>query len=499
MKEFVQLVLVRFDMVVLCYFLLVNSVYTALLISSGIEMRYHLLKLRTESRWRVLQSDLTPSISLLAPAHNEAATVTESVQAMLGLYYPSLEVVVIDDGSSDATVAVLAERFQLVAIEPAFANRVNSAKVEALYRSRSHPNLVVVAKQNGGKADALNAGLNVASGRLVCAIDADTLIEPDALLRMVQPFVSDDRVVAVGGTIRVVNASETRGGRVVRVRAPRRALPGFQVVEYLRAFLFGRLGWNRLGGNLIISGAFGLFERSLVLDAGGYAHDTIGEDMELVARLRRRSYETHAPGRVAFIPDPVAWTEVPETFRGLGRQRDRWHRGLADVLRRNRRLLFNPRYRAFGLVVYPYFVIVELLAPVVEACGLVGLILGLFIGAVDWPFAALYFAVAYGYGLCLALLTFVLEEYSFHRYEGLADRAKLLAWALLENFGYRQLTVVWRLQGLRKFLKGRTDWGVMERKGFSAPTPAPAPSAGAGGVAGGGTLHPPREPTRQGE
>jgi cellulose synthase/poly-beta-1,6-N-acetylglucosamine synthase-like glycosyltransferase len=467
----VKLVLVRFDVFVLCYFLLVNSVYAVLLVSSGMEMRNHLLRLRAESRWRVLQSDLTPSISLLAPAHNEAATISESVQAMLGLYYPSLEVVVVDDGSTDATVAVLAERFELVAIEPAFAHWVDSAPVEALYRSRTHPNLVVVAKENGGKADALNAGLNVASGRLACAIDADTLIEADALLRMVRPFLDDNRVVAAGGTIRVVNASQTRGGRVVHVRAPRRALPGFQVVEYLRAFLFGRLGWNRLGGNLIISGAFGLFDRVAVLDAGGYARDTVGEDMDLVVRLRRRSYATGGPGRVAFIPDPVAWTEVPETFRGLGRQRDRWHRGLADVLRRNRGALFNPRYRAFGLVVYPYFLLVELLAPVVEALGVLGLCVGLAIGAVNWPFAALYFAVAYGYGVCLAALTLVLEELSFHRYEGLGDRAALMFWSLTENVGYRQLTVVWRLRGLIKFLEGRTDWGVMERKGFSQPEP----------------------------
>jgi len=479
-EQFLELVLVRFELAILAYFLFVNTIYAVLLISSAAEMRLHLLALRTESQWRLLQSDLTPSLSLLAAAHNEAATIASSVQAMLGLYYPSLEVVVVNDGSTDATVAVLAERFELVAIEPAFDHRVSSAKVEALYRSRTHPNLVVVSKENGGKADALNAGLNVASGRLICALDADTLIEPDALLRMVQPFLSDDRVVAAGGTIRVVNASQTRGGRVIRVRAPRRALPGFQVVEYLRAFLFGRLGWNRLGGNLIISGAFGLFERAALLDAGGYAgFATVGEDMELVARLRRRSYDTHGPGLVAFIPDPVAWTEVPETFRGLGRQRDRWHRGLADVLRRNRGVMFNPHYGLLGLVVYPYFVLVELLAPVVEALGLVGLALGLLIGAVDWPFAALYFAVAYGYGACLATLTFVLEEFSFHRYEGLRDRAVLLCWSLLENFGYRQLTVVWRLRGLVKFLKGRTDWGVMKRKGFSAPAPAVTPTAGA--------------------
>ena len=348
-----------------------------------------------------------------------------------------------------------------------------SAEVVGLYRSRRHPNLVVVDKRNGGKADALNAGLNVATRRLVCALDADTLIEPDAMQRMVRPFVRRDDVVAAGGTIRVVNGSQVRGGRVALVRAPRRTLGGCQVVEYLRAFLFGRLGWNRLGGNLIISGAFGLFDREAVLAAGGYAHDTVGEDMELVLRLRRRSYEAGDIKRIVFIPDPVAWTEAPETLRVLGRQRDRWHRGLADVLLRHRAVMFRRRYRALGLLVYPYFFIIELLAPLVEAVGFAGLAAGLLLGAVDWSFAVLFFLVAYGYGLCLTTFTLVLDELSFHRYERLRDRFLLLGWAVIESLGYRQLTVVWRLRGLVKYLRGRTDWGTMERKGFAGAPEEP--------------------------
>jgi cellulose synthase/poly-beta-1,6-N-acetylglucosamine synthase-like glycosyltransferase len=330
---------------------------------------------------------------------------------------------------------------------------------------------VVVDKENGGKADALNAALNLSTGELVCAMDADTLIEPDALQRMVRPFLYSDDVVAAGGTIRIVNASDVRGGRVVRTRTPRDPIPGIQVVEYLRAFLFGRLGWNRLGGTLIISGAFGLFRRDAVVAAGGYVHDTVGEDMELVLRLRRRGYEGHGSSRVAFIPDPVAWTEAPETLRVLGRQRDRWQRGLADVLWRHRRVLLNPRYGAMGLVAYPYFVFVELFAPVVEAIGIAGLLLGLSLGAVDTSFAIMFFLAAYGLGAVLTVLTLALEEASFHRYDRFVDRVLLIGWALVENLGYRQLTVVWRLQGLYRYLRGRTDWGKMERKGF-------APAAG---------------------
>ncbi len=471
MVDLARAVLVTFDWVVLGYFLVVNSAYLLLLMSAGLEMRTHRLLERAERRWRLLQSDIAPTISVLAPAHNEAATIVGSVRAMLGLSYPNLEVVVVNDGSTDDTVSVLIENFALVAIHPVFRRQVDTKAVIALYRSRAHPNLVVVDKQNGGKADALNAALNVATGQLVCAVDADTIIEPEAMLRMVRPFVTRDDVVAAGGTIRIVNGSEVRNGRVTSLRVPRRALAGFQVVEYLRAFLFGRLGWNRLGGNLIISGAFGLFDRQATAEAGGYAHDTVGEDMELVVRLRRRSYEMGDPKAIAFIPDPVAWTEAPESLRVLGRQRDRWHRGLSDVLRRHRRVFLNPRYRATGLVVYPYFVVVELLAPVVEALGLVGLAIGLVVGVVDWSFAVLFFLVAYGLGIVLGTFTLALEELSFHRYERLGDRALLVLWAVFESLGYRQMTVVWRLRGIWKFLRKRTDWGVMQRKGFTPPPP----------------------------
>ncbi len=470
MRELVQAVLFAFDWFVLGYFLVVNTIYLLLLCSAAFEMRTHLLVERSERRWRVLQSDIAPTISVLAPAHNEGATIAASVRAMLGLSYPNLELVVVNDGSTDETLAVLIATFALVAVHPAFQQAVETKPVLALYRSRSHPNLVVLDKENGGKADALNAGLNVASGALVCAVDADTIIEPEAMQRMVRPFLSRHDVVAAGGTIRIVNGSEVSNGRVTTVGVPRNVLAGFQVIEYLRAFLFGRLGWNRLGGNLIISGAFGLFDRQAAAEAGGYAHDTVGEDMELVVRLRRRSYEAGDPKTISFIPDPVAWTEVPESLRTLGRQRDRWHRGLCDVLRRHKRVFLNPKYGAMGTFVYPYFVIVELLAPVVEALGILGLVAGVVLGAVDVSFAILFFLVAYGLGIVLATFTLLLEELSFHRYDRLGDRALLLVWALLESLGYRQLTVVWRLRGIWKFLRKRTDWGAMQRKGFSSPT-----------------------------
>ena len=461
---------------IVAYFLVVNGWYMALLVSSLLEMRRHMLLIADESRHLLLSSTLSPTISILAPAFNEESTIEGSLRALLALQYPNLEVIVISDGSKDNTIPVLIERFDLVPVKTIYEQRVKTKPVRALYRSSTYPALVVVDKENGGKADALNVGLSFAKGELVCAMDADTLIEADGLQRMVRPFLFATDVVATGGTIRVVNGSEVKFGRVIRTRVPTNALAGIQVVEYLRAFLFGRLGWNRLGGNIIISGAFGLFKRESVLSAGGYLHDTVGEDMELVLRLKRLSYERGGPGRIAFVPYPVAWTEVPESLKVLGRQRDRWHRGLADVLWRHRRMALNPRYRVTGLVVYPYYAFVELLAPVFEAVGLISLAVGLFLGIVDWNFAALFYLTAYGLGTALTAFTLILEDISFHRYDTFRDRILLLSWALLENFGYRQITVYWRLRGLWKFLRGRKDWGAMERKGFK---PLAAPTSGA--------------------
>lgn len=466
-QAFADLALVRLEWAVLVYFIVVNTFYLALLVSAATELINHVLSVRGESRQRVLGAVAAPRISILAPAYNEAATIEDSIGSLLALFYPNLEVIVVNDGSKDDTIGVLRKAFDLAPIHSVFEQKIEAQPVRALYRSRTHGNLVVVDKVNGGKADALNAALNLATGDLVCSIDADTLIEPDALQRMVRPFLSRDDVVAAGGTVRVANGSTIRDGRILDLRSPKQPIPGFQVVEYLRAFLFGRLGWNRMGGNLIISGAFGLFDREAVLAIGGYARDTVGEDMELVLRLRRRGYEQGGPSVAGFVPDPVAWTEVPESARVLGRQRDRWHRGLADVLVRHRGIFANPRYGGMGMIGYPYFFFVELLGPVIEAIGLVGAVVGLLIGAINIPFAILFFLLAYGYGVVLSVMTLMLEELSYHRYSRMSDRLRLLAWILLENLGYRQVTVVWRLRGLIKYLRGKKDWGSMERRGLS--------------------------------
>ena len=311
--------------------------------------------------------------------------------------------------------------------------------------------------------------MNAARYPYVLAVDADTLIEPDALLRLARPFLLGKSVAAVGGTIRVANACRIEYGRVVEAGVDRRYLPGIQTVEYLRAFLFGRLGWNRLGGNLIISGAFGLFRRDHVLAVGGYRTTTVGEDMDLVVRLHRYLKLNGIPGEIPFIPDPVAWTEVPTSRRVLGRQRERWHRGLIETLVANRDMLFNPRYGRIGLIAFPYFLFGELLAPVVELLGYASIVTGLLLGDLNLRFAWLFLLVALAYGLLLSFWSIVLEELSFRRYLKPRDLLWMFLFAVLETVGYRQMTVWFRLRAFWAYARGSTSWGVMTREGFAVP------------------------------
>lgn len=444
----------------------VTLLQVVIIVSAIVELR----RLRQRDRhqvWRrVLASPLAPKISVLVPAYNEEVTVTETVTSLLALSYANLEIVVINDGSPDRTAEVLIEQFDLRSVHPIFQKLVPTADVRSIYRSSREPRLVLIDKNNGGKADSLNAGVNIASGDLVCAIDADTLVAPDALQQLVAPFITRSDVVAAGGTVRLTNDSPVRGARVTELVVPKKPLPALQAVEYVRAFIVGRLGWNPLGGNLIISGAFGLFKRSAVLEAGGYEHSSIGEDMELIVRLRRYGYEHNQPARVEFLPDPVAWTEAPESLRVLARQRNRWQRGLMDVLVRHRKMIFNYRYGSAGMLAMPFFFVVEFLSPLVEAVSLTLLLVGLLAGLVD-PASLLMLGAAYGFGAAITIMTLWFDEIAFRSYPKARYRIKLAFYAIAEQVIYRQLTIVWRLWGVRLFLAGRTEWGQQVRKGFT--------------------------------
>ena len=455
---------------ILVYFLALNSFYALLLVLSIPEIWEQTRLAEDEDFQRLMQSDALPPITILVPAYNEQKTIEASVTAILALHYRNYEVVVVNDGSSDATLEALRHAFDLYEVPRTYPETIPTKPLRALYRSRARTKLVVIDKENGGKADSLNAAINASRFPLVIAVDADTLIEPDALLRLTRPFLLGRRVAAVGGTVRVANGCVVKHGQVMDARVPRRLLPGIQVVEYLRAFLFGRLGWNRLGGNLIISGAFGLFRKDHLLAVGGYDATSIVEDLDLVVRLHRYLRGHKIRYEIPFIPDPVAWTEVPESLRVLARQRGRWQRGLVAAMWQYRGMLFNPRYGRVGLIAVPFYALGEMLAPLVEVFGYVIIVAGLIAGVVNVSFALLFILVAWGYGMLLSLWAVVLEEVSFHRYRRLGDLVRLVLFATLENFGYHQCGVWWRL-GAFFTPRGRKHvWGEMTRRGFETAT-----------------------------
>ncbi|WP_310571080.1 glycosyltransferase [Gemmatimonas sp.] len=418
-----------------------------------------------------MSSPFAPRISVIAPAFNEATTIEASVRALMSLDYPNLELIVVNDGSTDHTIEVLCTAFTLVPVHPLIERRLSSSVVHGVYHSLSHPHLLVVDKVQGGKSDAMNVGIDLAAGALFCAIDSDTLVEAGALTRLVRPLVDDPSVVAVGGMLRVLNAAHVRGTSIRDVHVSPRWLVGVQTVEYLRAFFLARMGWNRLGGDLIVSGAFGLFRVAAVRAAGGYAVGADGEDMELVVRLRRRGAEQRLPVRVQFVPDAVAWTEVPEHLPSVASQRRRWHRGLAETLWTHAAIIGRPRYGLAGMLAAPFYVVAELLGPVVEMIGAVAVIVSTAMRLIDFRIAALIFVFAYGIGVIVSVGAILLEESAAGRHAHWSDRARLLLWAVVEPLGYRQLTVLWRLQGLWQWMRGDRGWGTMVRREVASVTP----------------------------
>ncbi|MGB6482594.1 MAG: glycosyltransferase family 2 protein [Candidatus Acidiferrales bacterium] len=455
------------------YYLASNLVYLALLIVALLSSRahhQHLASLRLE---RMKLSPLTPPITVIAPAHNEEASIVPSVRSLLRIDYPELEVVIVNDGSKDRTLAKLTEEYQLEPAHMLYIPHIPSAAVRGVYRSVREPRLIVVDKEAGGsKADASNAGLNAATSPYTCVVDADSMLESDALMRIMVKILEDPkRVIAAGGIVRVLNGCEVSGGKVRRVRLPKSPLVIIQVIEYLRAFLIGREGWARGNMLTIISGAFGVFRRDIVLHVGGYRATAIGEDFDLVARIHRKMLEEKRDYRIAFVPDPVCWTEVPPTVRSLGRQRARWQKGLVDTLWPNRDMLFRRKYGRIGWIALPYMWIFEFFAPVLELVGLSAIVLAAILGALSRTFFIEFLIYGYLFAAMISVGAVLQEEVTYRRYNNWRDVARLICFCFLEQFPYRQLHLIWRLQGMWQYARGDLVWRPMERVGLEAATP----------------------------
>ncbi len=349
-----------------------------------------------------------------------------------------------------------------------YEEELEHEQIDGIYASAANERLFVVSKQNGGKADALNAAINLSRAPIVCAIDGDSILEPDALIRAAQPFIdAPRRTVGVGGTIRIANGSRIEAGRVVETMLPRRLLPLIQVVEYLRAFLMARLAWSQMNSLMLVSGAFGVFRRAEVVAIGGYRRDTVGEDLELVVRLHRHMIDTGQDYRIVFIPEPVCWTEAPELLSVLGRQRSRWQRGALETFAAHRDMLFNRRYGLVGSLGFGHLLIVDVIGPVTEVLGYLLIPLFWALGLLSVDYLLAFTAIVFTYGVFVSVCSLILEELELRRFPRASDLAILALVAVVENFGYRQLTNLWRLRGYWQYFREDRSWGDMRRVGLA--------------------------------
>ena len=459
------------------YYAASNAIYVFLLLAAVHKSRSHQQRLASLRLENLSQSSFTPPISLIVPAHNEAASIVESVASLLELQYPGLEVVVVNDGSNDETLERLARAYQLVPAHMLYVAEIPTASVKRLYKSLSRPQVLVVDKDSAGnKADAINAGLNVCGSPFVCVVDADSMLERDSLMRIVSGIFSDPgSVVAAGGIVRVLNGCSVVKGRLQHVRLPRRPVEVIQVVEYLRAFLVGREAWACLNMLPIVSGAFGIFRRDLVLRIGGFRTQAIGEDIDLVMRLHRYLREQGMDYRISFVPDPTCWTEVPSDLKSLARQRARWQQGLLDALWRNRDMVFRRRYGRIGLFLLPYLWCFELFEPLMELAGYLTVVIAALMGSLSLSLAFEFLLFGYAFATALSVGGVLLEEMTYRRYADWRDVLRLLIYCFVEHFPYRQLNLLWRLQGMWRHLRHQQSWGEMKRAGLAeSPLNIPA-------------------------
>ena len=467
--QFITIIGAFLSWLFISYTLFVLSFYFIILFISARQLRSEYGFNSKEADEDLLDSFDTKPVSILVPAYNEEAGIYNSVRSLLSIYYPEYEVIVINDGSKDRTAETMIESFQMVKTNKVLRTRIPTAEIKGIYRSTLYQNVYMIDKKNGGKADALNAGINLSHYPYVCSLDGDSVLERNAFLKVIKPILdSNGEVIAVGGSVRIANGCHIEGGEVMTVGLSNKPFVIMQVIEYLRAFLIGRIGLSRHNLLLIISGAFGVFEKESVTRIGGYRTNTVGEDMDLVVRLHRMIKDEGLNKKILYVPDPVCWTEAPESALYLRRQRQRWHRGLCEVIWNNKDMLFNPKYGLVGMLSMAYFFLIELMGVFFELIGYFLIIVGLLFSFINPEIAFLMASLSFLYGSILSMSGVLLEEWSLRKYPEPSDIIKLFLFALSETFWYRPLMIKWRLEGFFQFLAGKKDWGEMKRIGVGA-------------------------------
>lgn len=465
-------------MSIIHYFFLVFSVfaiasYIILAIISAVETIEYTKKNSFINYKEILSSTFSPSISIIAPAYNESLNIVENVRSLLSSHYVNYDVIIVNDGSKDDSLSKLIQAYDLVQIDHLINEHIKTKPLrKGVYKSTNpaFDKLTVIDKENGGKADALNMGLNMSKNRYVACIDVDCLLLEDALQKMIKPFLesTDTKVIASGGVIRIANSCIVNDGKLLDINFPKTWLEQGQILEYLRAFLLGRMAWSRLNGLLVISGAFGLFDKKIAIDVGGYDTNTVGEDMEIIVRMRRHMEELKEKYKVAYIPDPLCWTEAPDNYKTFISQRNRWTRGTIETLRKHRKIAFNPNYRSLGLISYPYWLVFERLAPIIEVAGILYFGILIALDQVRWDYALAFIILAYMFSVMFSIVAIFSEELTYHQYKKKSIGFKLIIIAFLEPFVIHPIILYSAIKGnINYYFYKKIEWGHMTRKGMT--------------------------------
>ncbi|MCC5832196.1 MAG: glycosyltransferase family 2 protein [Chlamydiales bacterium] len=454
--------------IVLFYFWGLNALYLLLLLCGIVFIFFRSRKIELGRMDVFLQSEGLPNLTILVPAYNEAQGLTFSINSILNLQYSNKTIIVVNDGSTDETLSLLKTQFQLKTVHNIYIPEIKTERVVGYYQSISHPNLIVIDKENGGKSDAINAGINACTTELLLVIDADTLVDNFELSRMLRFMAVQPDKQAFGASVRVANGCTIRPEGIRKVDFPKSFLGRVQAVEYLRAFYLGRMGWEPLKGSLIISGAFSLFKTEALKKINGYRTKIEGEDMEIVVRLKRELIREKKEASTGFIAEPVCWTEVPENLTILGRQRSRWHKGVIQALWFNKSICFNPKYGLAGLLSYPYFLFGEMLSPAIEVIGYVIILLSWFLKISTLPFILTFIVLTLGLTYLLNVSCCLMEVIFFRKYHTFSHILKMISYSFFETFGYRQLSVYWRLRGFLYLFRKSGKWKTMKKEGFKS-------------------------------
>lgn len=447
--------------------------YIILAIISAFETVDYMKKNSFVNYKEILSSSISPSVSIIAPAYNETLNIVENVRSLLSNHYVNYDVIIVNDGSKDDSLEKLIKAYDLVKVEYLINDQIPTKPLRAGVFKSTNPafeKLVVVDKDNGGKADALNMGLNISPNKYVACIDVDCLLLEDALQKMVKPFLesTDSKVIAAGGVIRIANSCVIKDGKLLDINLPKNLIVRGQILEYLRAFLLGRMAWSKLNGLLVISGAFGLFDKKTAIEVGGYDTNTVGEDMEIIVRMRRHMEEQKIKYKVAYIPDPLCWTEAPDNYKIFISQRNRWTRGTIETLKKHRKIGFNRKYNTLGMISYPYWLIYERLAPVIEFLGIFYFLFLLINNNIKWDYAIAFIVLSYLFTVMFSIITIITEELTYHQYKKKGIGIRLIMTAFLEPFVNHPFILYAAIKGnFDYYFNKKIKWGEMTRKGMS--------------------------------